>query len=336
MPDPAAPIPTTPDDAPFSAYLREENAKEQREARGEIDPVEPVAPRAAEATTGGGSGDVASEAHTPEASPAELVAVESDDTRNADGTFKGKARKGVTNTGEWVRNQQLTAKLREREAELEQYRSQSTPATPAAASAPAGSPWTDPNDPEPTIDRYLDAPDPYGKLAVEAAKWAVRDGKREAAFQQFHVERQHAQQETNARVQAFVAAHPDYHEIVNAIDDVIFAPDVLRAIAEDDDGPAVAYHLAQHPDEARRIAALTPVAGVKEIGKLLSRVVAAPSGSVTPTPSTSKAKPLIKPVSASPVASEHSPPDPDKTPFAQWVQLENAADRRRQREMRGA
>jgi len=304
-------------------YIKAENAKEQAEDRGEVlDVVSDAKPV-----------DAASPVEVKtEPEPTEPVEAKADD-RNPDGTFKPKSKK-VTNTGEWARNQRLTAELRQAQEELTRLRSAPQPAsTPAPVQLPQ---VLDPNDPEPTLERFLDRPDPYAALAVEAGKWAVREERRQMQQQQAITSRQEAQQQTIEREQAFAQSHPDYYEQINPIVELLkVRPAVLAAIADDDLGPAVAYHLAQHPEEAQRISLMTPLEGVKAIGSLLSRVTPASVGSGPLAVSTSKAKPLIKPVSGSPVAPESSPPD--QQPFGKKYIMEMNAKERREREaMRGA
>jgi hypothetical protein len=315
MSEPVAP------EQPFSAYVKEENAKELREARGDDESVE-SAPVVGQQTE--------TESAASSAAPEPIEPIAPLDDRNPDGTFKPKTTKQVTNTGEWKRNAKLTAELRAAQDELQRLRS--TPSAPPVTPAMVAQPL-DPNDPEPTIDRFLDKPDPYAALAVEAGKWAVREERRgqQQQFQQTQV--QQAQAELAEREAEFTQTHPDYLEHVNRlISTRQFHPAVLNAMADDDLGPAVAYHLATHLDEAQRIALLTPVAGVKEIGKLSSRLTPASVGSGTPAVSTSRAKPLIKPVSGSPVAPESKPPE--ELPFGPKYIREMNAKERREREGR--
>jgi hypothetical protein len=313
MTEPVAPVADTQS---LADYVRVENAKEQALEAGEAAPVESAPTEGAVAAT---KGTLAAEAPVdmPSQEPTEPVEAE----RNADGTFKPKSEK-VTAKGEWKRNQELTARLRESERQLEEARASVPRATPAPAAI------TDPSDPEPTLDMFLEAPDPYAKLALEAGKWAVRDDRRQQ-------QRQEASSAVLGRVEAFMEDHPDYPDKLATVNDVIFPNEVLQSLADDDLGPAVAYHLASHPEEARRIAALRPLEGVKAIGKLLSRFETAPSGSVNEAPRTSKAQPLIKPVSAAPIAPESA--SPDDLPFGpEYIRRMNQQERQRRREMSGA
>lgn len=329
----------------FAAYVATENLKEQAIRRGDdpssigqpVSDVPAVGTQPDRESAGADQGD---QAQAPAEKPPEpdKAAKTDADERNADGTFKGKAKK-VSNTGEWARNQRLTAELRQAQAELERLRSTvpaSSPTNPAET-APQSPVYLDQNDPPPVLDRFLDQPDPYAALSVEAAKWAVREAKREERIQAQQSEIAEAQSQAREREAAFAADHEDYPDVIPAVVDLLKdRPAVLNALADDDLGPAVAYHLAHHPDEARRIAALTPVAGVREIGKLISRLTPASGGSGAETVAVSKAKSLIKPVGASPMASAPSPPDPETTEFSEWVAVNNRLDRKRREAMRGA
>ena len=71
----------------------------------------------------------------------------------------------------------------------------------------------------------------------------------------------------NERVQKATADHPDFAAVVNA-DTLTITPVMAQAIQDADIGTEVAYHLGKNPDVAARIAKLSPVAQVREIGKL--------------------------------------------------------------------
>jgi len=47
---------------------------------------------------------------------------------------------------------------------------------------------------------------------------------------------------------------------------------MAHPILHADDGPRIAYHLGQHPEEAQRISRLNPVQQAYEIGKLAQRI----------------------------------------------------------------
>ena len=51
-------------------------------------------------------------------------------------------------------------------------------------------------------------------------------------------------------------AIPDYDEVVG-LSEVVIAPHITDTILESDRGPEVAYYLAQHPDKAEAINAMS-------------------------------------------------------------------------------
>jgi len=94
------------------------------------------------------------------------------------------------------------------------------------------------------------------------------------------------------------AAHADYDEIVQSVR-APEGPGVMaarQAMLEDERGAEVLYHLATHPDEMRRIAALQPVAAVMAIGKLV--------GSLAP-PVAGNGKPKVSSAPKPPPALSH-------------------------------
>lgn len=105
-----------------------------------------------------------------------------------------------------------------------------------------------------------------------------------AAESQAHRERTAAetvQTTWDGRQEAFAAKTPDYYEKIDG--DWVCSPVMADAIRTSEDGAAVAYHLANNPDEARRIAALNPLAAVRELGRLEAKL-ATPAANPSPTP----------------------------------------------------
>lgn len=88
--------------------------------------------------------------------------------------------------------------------------------------------------------------------------------------------------------------YADFDEVVSESDAPV-TPSMSRAIVESDFGADIAYYLAQHPDEAKAIAQLSPTRQIAAIGKLEVVVSAVPAKKVTEapapiTPTGSKAK----------------------------------------------
>lgn len=323
------PTPEPTAEPSFADYVRVTNAAEARgEAQADAAPLAADPPPA----DAGPALDAA-----PEAEP-EPTAVDPAADRNADGTFKKRSAKSDASAEDVPRIRELTAKRREAERERDalQARIRELEAGKPTDPKPAAPVSLDPSDPKPKLAQFLDAADPYEALADAHAEWAVREAERRYEAKQQAFAQQTKQRELQTKLDTFADAHPDYQDKIDGIADVIFPHEVLTAIREDDEAPAIAYYLGSHPEEARRIAALRPLAGVKALGQILTRLTAAPSGPAVQAAPTSRAKPLIKPVSGAPVAPEPSPPDPDTTPFHQWVPLMNEKDRKAQREARGA
>lgn len=150
----------------------------------------------------------------------------------------------------------------------------------------APKPETPKDDPRPSRE-YFDTPDAYDNALED---WA---GRRAAAtaVQQDAQKRQHeavkAEAESqiatyNARRATFVTDHADYAEVVEA-DDVQFTPALTIAIVNDEDGPAVAYHLAKNPDELERLSKMNVAQASAAVGRLATRLAHTPAPA-KPTP----------------------------------------------------
>jgi hypothetical protein len=119
---------------------------------------------------------------------------------------------------------------------------------------------------------------------------------------------------------------PDFDKKMaeTAIDSRVF-PYVARL----DNAPDVLLHLHAHPDLAQRLLTLNPTEQVGQIGVLSGRLlasVAVPSGP-TSKPSISQAKPLIKPVSATPLASDDDDGDDDAVSIEEHIRRENSREK---------
>lgn len=88
-----------------------------------------------------------------------------------------------------------------------------------------------------------------------------------------------------SRVETFKKDAPDFDEVVMN-EDIPISQHMGAAILNMPDGPKVAYHLGKHPEEAARIAALSPPFQLMEIGKLSVALAAPPKTTTTPEPIT--------------------------------------------------
>lgn len=64
--------------------------------------------------------------------------------------------------------------------------------------------------------------------------------------------------------------------------EVMLTPAMVQAILESDTGHELAYHLGKNPDEADRIASLSPTAAIREMGKLEAKLASAPADPTAP------------------------------------------------------
>lgn len=150
----------------------------------------------------------------------------------------------------------------------------------------------------PTLDKF-DSFEDYmaARVAYEAEK--IVDG-RLSKVQQMEMQRRamEAQQSVMTSWQdkqhAAVDKYPDFEEVVGESEAPI-SREMGQAIVESDHGADIAYYLAQHPDEAKAIAQLSPIRQIAAIGRLEAKVTQPAARKTTEapapiTPAGSKAK----------------------------------------------
>lgn len=201
--------------------------------------------------------------------------------------------------------QRLEAELREMRMALMQRGTgpaepAQQPAVPAAEAPP----------------KVEDFPD-YEAYLLARAKYEVRqDFQKEARAAQERRIREQQQARQAEVTQGFAARVEAARDKYEDFDEVAFSPAVpvtpamAEVIAESDMGPDVAYWLGKHPQEARRIAGLSPIAAAREIGKIEAKLSAPPPPKKTtaapPPPTTVRG-------AAAPVV------DPEKMSMDEWV-----------------
>lgn len=169
--------------------------------------------------------------------------------------------------------------LREGFEYLRQQLTMQRPAEPARA----------PEDPQPTLAQFENDPDRYQTAMSE---WTIRESERRAArvvdrrLTQAQEEQQlrAARDNFTARSVEFKKAHPDYDVLISN-PALPFNGPLLQSIQDSEHGPALAYHLAQNPDKAMRIARGSPMQVAAAIGRLEAEVSKpAPPPKVTGAP----------------------------------------------------
>ena len=142
---------------------------------------------------------------------------------------------------------------REQRIRLEERLAQHAPARPADAEMP-------------TIDKFDNFDDYVTAKAEYIASKKIESTLSEREKRQEAAKAQTAQQQTveawNKRVAS--ADIPDFHDVV-ASSDVPMTSVMQQAIMESENGPKLAYHLATNPEDAERIAGMTPIGAVRAL-----------------------------------------------------------------------
>jgi hypothetical protein len=128
------------------------------------------------------------------------------------------------------------------------------------------------------------------------------------------------QERLKASADAARKAHPDFDDVMKAANgsEADLVPQfVLTYINESDLAGEISYHLLKNPDVSQRIAKLSPIRGIAELGKLEERLTKPPEKPVVEEkpPERSGAPPPITPISTT--GSGTVVTDPAKMSFAQ-------------------
>jgi len=217
------------------------------------------------------------------------------------------------------RQRKIAAQAREID-ELRQQLQQKQPKAEATGQKPAA-----PADGKPKLEDF-ETLEAYQEALTD---WKLddRERKRQAAESEREARETHekVQAAWSKQVKAAAKVHEDYEDVI----DTVKAPEgpgvaaARQAMLEDDNGAEILYYLAKHPADMKRIAALSPVSAVREIGKLSASFT-------TPAPENGKTKvtgaPKPPPPSGRPskVTSE-SLDDPDVVKdYPRWERLRRA------------
>jgi hypothetical protein len=261
----------------------EVNAESAAPAEGEVLPeeVQPVAQDEAESTTA----EKQEDSHDDDAEP-----------KKVKGGFQRRIDELTRQREEERREKDRLLSLVERLSGNERQKPQET--QPQGTAEPKREDFDD-------YEQYLEARAEFRAVRALDARLQQQEAQRAQQAQQTE---QHKQAATwNARLAEARSRLPDFDDVTSA--DVPITQNMSSAIMDSDKGAEVAYYLAKNPAEAARIAALSPIGQVREIGKLEDRVQAKPvKFSSAPDP--------IKPVGA---RSSGGDPLSDKLPLDQWA-----------------
>jgi hypothetical protein len=170
-------------------------------------------------------------------------------------------------------NEELRSQLQGKPAE---------PARPAEPAKPAQPPGKPKLEDFQTLEDYQEALTDW-KLDARDQKKRDDDAQQKAQDQRAASQADWVKRQDVARKQ-----HDDYDEVTARLSKVPDSPGSFAAadaIVDDENGAELAYYLGKHPEEVKRIAGLSPVSAIREIGKL--------SATLSPSPATENGKPKI-------------------------------------------
>jgi hypothetical protein len=161
---------------------------------------------------------------------------------------------------------------------------------------------------EPKRETYANYDDWVGALAEHRAERKAEAivtrilGQTNAQYERVQQQRQVDELRANfaERQQKFAAATPDYFDVVQT-DDVRVPDESAAFLHTMEDAPEVIYHMAKHPEFAKRLWSQPPVRQAMLLGALSAQLKAAPQ--------VSKAPPPGKPTGATASASNEPPQD---------------------------
>jgi hypothetical protein len=148
---------------------------------------------------------------------------------------------------------------------------------------------------EPRIDNF----DDFDKYVAAKAEWiaskkineTLNERERRSAEERAAAAHYQAVDGWNQRLEKATAELPDFKEVIESSD--VPMSDFMRdAIVESDLGPKVAYWLANNPDEAKKIASMSPLATVKAIGRIEERLESQAKAPKKPTAAPAPLKPV--------------------------------------------
>jgi hypothetical protein len=168
---------------------------------------------------------------------------------------------------------------------------------------------------EPTLDKYDYDPEKYATAKAEFAK--TQAGKEIETKQRTEANQREYQRIVSgweAKAERGADKYDDFHEKVG---DLNLDSPVIASIMEAENGEDVAYYLVSNLKEAQRIAQLSPMAQVREIGKLEAKLLSTPDKPKSP----SKAPAPITPLSGGATIATSEPSESDD--YATWFKKRN-------------
>lgn len=227
-----------------------------------VDGANPAAPVSTD-TTAKVEGEQENTAATAEAEQGQ------EQERDEQGRFKPKAQERINDlTRKWRTTE------RERDALAAQLQQQQSQRQEHSVS-----------DKEPALEDFADINEWSRAMTAHAVKEAERRVEARFSQQTQQSSQQKLAEQFSARERDYATKHPDYIESVQGLGAVVqFSPEQLEVIGHSEHGPALVHHLANHLDEAVRIAHLPPHLAAAELARLEVRVSAPKTQPVSKAP----------------------------------------------------
>lgn len=189
----------------------------------------------------------------------------------------------------------------------------------SAAPKPVEKPAPVVEDKPPTRDQY----ESYEAFLDAKAEYTGKKAAHEYRQKEVAEQKERAARETAAeRLQTFQAKvnekYPDLAERAESIAHVQMPDGMGDAIAESEFGPDILNHFAENPKDFERIAALSPSAAIREVGRLEARLegAAKPAPAAVQKPSAAPAP--LKPVGGTAVLGDGEPSHDNPDAWRKW------------------
>lgn len=137
------------------------------------------------------------------------------------------------------------------------------------------------------------------------------------------------QEKTQAAVAKAAEKFEDFEDVALS-PELAMTPIMAEALLECENFAELAYHLGQHPEEAKRISRLSPAAQAREIGKLEVRLATGASEQQQATRKVSNAPAPVKPVGAKGAAAKAIDLNDPNLPIEVWEKEHDRLERDRQ------
>jgi len=221
---------------------------------------------------------------------------------------------------------ELTRKQREAERERDYWREVAL-GRPAAGPEPNAGMQREVGANEPLVEQFAS----YEDFVDARADW--RAEQRIRAHEQAKTREQtvrEVQQKTQAAVAKAAEKFADFEDVALS-PDLAMTPVMAEALLDCENFPEVAYHLGQHPEEAKRIAKLSPAAQAREIGKLEVKLASAVKDATEQQTArrTTNAPAPVKPVGAKGAAAKAVDLNDPNLPLEVWEKEHDRLQRER-------